>query len=135
MLTIESDRLSLQMKEDGSGVVLTDRIRGRRWRLDPSHQGYRLDGARDKFLPLAAGQAAREGDAIAVSYSLPGGEARFAWTLASDHAQVALQCRSQGVEFVSLPGAMFPAEGQHEVAIPVYQGLLLRGGGEEWQEW
>jgi hypothetical protein len=142
MLTIVNDALSLEMKEDGSGLLLTDRRRGCRWRLDAAHQGYRMDGAREKFHPLGAGKAQRQGDSIVVAYPVAGGTARYTWMLAKDYAQVSLACDAKGAEFIALPGAFFPAEGKHaelpepvgEVAIPVYQGLLLRSGGEPWEE-
>jgi hypothetical protein len=134
MLSFENDRLSIEMNEDASGVVLTDRARGRRWRLDAGHQSYRLAGAREAFLPLPAGRAERRGRDIVVTYPLPGGEARFTWRLAEDHVQVELHAGTEGVEFIALPGAFFPEEGPAEIALPLYQGLLLRGGGENWQE-
>lgn len=134
MLTLESRELGLRVNENGSGLVLTDRRRGCRWRLEAGHQGYRVERAKATFLPLAGGRAAREGAAVVVTYSVPGGMARFRWTLVEDHAQVALECDSEEIEFIALPGSFFPEEGAHEVAIPVYQGLLLKDGGPSWEE-
>ncbi len=140
MLALQGRNLSVEMNEEGSGLVLTDRARGCRWRLAPAHQGYRLAGEKDKFAPLAAGRAEKQGDALVVTYPVPGGSARFRWSLADDHAQVELQCDSSEVECVALPGAVFAEGAAQEIAIPFYQGLLLRGpaagpgqGGEAWQ--
>ena len=138
MLTLENGQLALRLNEDGSGLVIADRLRSRRWRLAPAHQGYRIEGARERYLPLGKGEAARAGDAITVTYSLPGGQVVFTWKLAADHAEVRLRCDAEGLEFIALPGAMFPGgdsgKCSHEVAVPAYQGLLLPGGGENWQE-
>lgn len=133
MLTIQNGRLSLEANEDASGLVVTDRQRRCRWRLDAAHQGCRMEGARKEFLPLAAGKAERQGEAIVTTYSLPEGQARYTWTLAEDHVQVTLQSDAKAVEFIAMPGAFFPEEGPHEVAIPVYQGLLLRSEGSNWE--
>jgi len=127
MLALQGRGLSVEMNEDGSDLVLTDRSRGCRWRLAAAHQGYRLTGEKDKFVPLAGGRAAKQGDALLVTYPVPGGSARFRWSLADDHAQVELRCDSAEVEFIALPGAFFAEGATQEIAIPFYQGLLLRG--------
>lgn len=144
MLTLKSRGLSLNMKDDGSALVLADRRRGCRWRLDAAHQGYRAtpegyhssNGPRvwESFQPLADGRAARENGALVVTYRVPDGVVRFRWALTDEDARITLECTSRAIDYVTLPGAFFPEEGPHEVAVPVYQGLLLRSGGENWQE-
>ena len=134
MPALEGSRLRLEVSDDGSDLVLTDRRRGCRWRLDARHQGFRASMEKSGFVPLNGGRAVRDGAALVVSYSVPGGVACFRWSLVSDHAEVALECDSEEIEFVSLPGSFFPEEGTHEVAIPVYQGLLLKDEGPRWEE-
>jgi hypothetical protein len=144
MLSLESRGFSLQMKEDGSHLVLTDRRRGCRWRLDTPHQGYRRVSAvwrssngpqiREAFEPFGKGRAACGNGDLVVTYRVLGGEVHFRWTVGDDYARVTLECTSQAIDYVTLPGAFFPEGGQHEIAIPVYQGLLLKKGGENWQE-
>ncbi|HUT56456.1 MAG TPA: hypothetical protein VNA25_01125 [Phycisphaerae bacterium] len=134
MPTLQNDAIGLHVNDDGTGLVLADRRRRCRWRLGAAHRGCRLEGARDEFLPLAAGSAVRQGRSIVATHPLSQGTARFTWTLAEDHVRVTLQSDAEDVEFIALPGAFFPDGSPHEVAIPVYQGLILRGGGDNWEE-
>jgi len=144
MLSLENRGSSLRMNEDGAHLVLIDRRRGCCWRLDAAHQGYRpasathrsSNGPRlwERFQPLRDGRAACEKDALVVTYPVPGGEVRFRWALAEDHVRVTLECTSEAIEHVALPGAFFPEDGPHEIAVPVYQGLLLKRDSGNWEE-
>jgi hypothetical protein len=58
---------------------------------------------------------------------------RYLYVLADDHVEVSLHCDAQGVESASLPGPLLPADGPREIAIPLYQGVLLTGGGGPWE--
>lgn len=144
MIEIGNRILRLTMKEDGSGVVLADLMRGCAWELDASRLGFRRRGEADlpcalygkmplPFERFADGKASRQGDTIGVEYRLPDGPVRYTWTIEGDHVRVALQCVAAGLDAITLPGAWYPVEGRVENLWPVYQGVLARGDRKQWE--
>jgi hypothetical protein len=116
VLELATKSVSVAMAEDGSSVVLTDRVRHCAWRLDTARAGYRLKD--NAVRPLREGKARRLGDGIELTFPVAGGEVRYNYSLAGDCAEVSVSCTDPDVQHVSLP---------------VYQGLLLRGTGEDWE--
>ncbi len=131
MLELAGRTLSASVSEDGSSVAIADRARGCVWQLDVAHAGLRrADAGRQ---PLPPGRAQRTAHGIEVHYELDGGPVRYTYALADDCVEVSVECGDPTVQRLSLPGPWLPAEGGHEVAVPVYQGLLLGGTGEDWE--
>lgn len=133
MLEMTTSGLSLAVAEDGSSVRIGDRRRSCCWRVDLSRATSRLRGDEEVSQSLTRGQARRMGTGIEVSYPRAGDNLTYHYTLAEDHVEVRLRCEAQGVGAASLPGPLIPARGPWQVAVPLYQGLLLGGSGEEWE--
>jgi hypothetical protein len=124
--------ITLAIADDGSTVRLEDRARGGAWRLDLSRAGWRREEG-GPLEPFGPGSARRTPTGIETCHPAADGTVRHAWTLADDCVEVALRCDAEGVASASLPGPMLPVEGTCEIAIPLYQGLLLSGGGTPWE--
>ena len=146
MLQLENSRVRIIASEDGRSIVLTDLPQRMSWMVDTSSMTFRRHGQGDAACPpvpgshiptpaetLGAGQATQRDGAIEFAYALPDGDIRITWTLAHDHVTLALRCENDNVEFVALPGAIMPVAGSHELLLPIYQGVLLRGTDEPWE--
>ncbi|MFH1571093.1 MAG: hypothetical protein ABIL09_24075 [Gemmatimonadota bacterium] len=137
-ISLQNSALALTLAADGGEVRLVDRRRDVLWLRQAPRAGYRLYpegdraaahssyGSRAPLVPFGAGRAEAAGDAVLVRYPAPGGEVVYRWSLGPDWVEVAVEAAPDGVEFVSLPGPFAPAEGAHRLAVPLYQGLLLR---------
>ncbi len=132
MLTLTTPELELSVAEDGSVVRILDRRRDCAWQLDTARAGYRLEDD-EALRPLPTGRADKEGDAIVIRYGTDAGAFSYRYTTAGDHVQVSLECESAEIETVSLTGPIVPTEGARRMAVPLYQGVLLDGGGPEWE--
>lgn len=130
MFTLENACLALTISADAGEILLHDRRRGTRWRL--SRQGYRLADATEPS-PLPAGRVTTGDSAIEVCHAIPGGELCFRWTLETDHLAVTLDVRAPDVAEVALPGSWLPDDEAAELALPLYQGVLLRSTPEDWE--
>lgn len=125
MLTLENEGMSLQMAEDYSSVSLFDRRRGTTWRLDTNRLGYRREASGPQE-PLRGGCVTREGDALLATFRLPEGVIAYRWRLGADHVAVELRAQTPGIECITLPGAFAPVGEPLELALPIYQGVLIR---------
>jgi len=134
MLELSNQKLSLTVAEDGTSATIEDRIRHCTWRLDRSRSGYRAKGSDQALRQFGVGEARRTGEGIEVRYAVGRGTVRYVYALADDHVEVRLHCEAEDVACASLPGPLLPANGRREMAVPIYQGLLLKGGGEPWEE-
>jgi hypothetical protein len=135
VLTLENETLRLDVSADGYVVLLTDRLRRCRWRLDRELTGY-CPGERDEELTsLPPGKAKRRSEAIAVTHVLDEGPITFLWRLRDAYAEVRLETEATGIDRILLPGALRPDDGPGDVAAPVYQGLLIRPSGKTWRRW
>jgi len=133
MLELTNRRLSLSVTEDGSSASIEDRVRRCTWRVDRSRSGWRSKGDGQPFERFGLGRARRTAGGIEVTYAAAGGTVSYTWALADDHVEVRLRCDAEDVECASLPGPMLPEDGGREIAVPLYQGLLLGGRGEPWE--
>ena len=134
MIEMTSTGISLAIAEDGSSIAITDRRRGCRWHVDLSRAGYRLRGDDRALRPLPEGAARRAEGGIEVRYTTAGGGFAHLYLPAEDHVEVRLDCSAEDVEAVSLPGPLLPDAGPRQVAAPLYQGVLLSGTGEAWEQ-
>ncbi len=132
MPTLENAHLALSIFEDASRIEMTDRKRGCVWRLDTSKSGYRLQG-NSPPIPFPAGTARQEQESLLVSYRLAEGPLSFRWQLEGDHIAVALEEAPTGVAAVTLPGSFSLSDEPVELALPLYQGVLLRNRETDWQ--
>lgn len=130
MAYLENRALSLHIPDDGAAVTFLDRRRQCEWRLDARHRCVR-EARGQQSLP--AGVARQQADRITVSYPVKGSALRYTWILRDDHLAITLECDADEVEAAALPGAFLPRSGPREVALPLYQGVLLRGQGAPWQ--
>jgi hypothetical protein len=136
LITVENAAVGLRISEDGSDVSILDRRRGCVWRLDARHATfgrYAEGGVAPLRETLSGAVAKQDGSRIEVIYALPDGEIRYSWQLGEDYVEVILRAKSGKVEFVSMPGAFVPADGTRELAIPMYQGALVRASGTRWE--
>ena len=133
MLEITGRGLTLAVAEDGSSASVADRRRACSWHVDLSSAGYRLRGDEAALRPLSGGRARRIAGGVELRYPAAGGTVVHRYLLATDHVEVRLECDAESVESVSLPGPFRPDAGSFEVAVPLYQGVLLGPGGPEWE--
>ncbi len=135
MLTLENEEVRVDVSEDGCVVSLTDRVRGCRWSLDRELTGYCRGEEDEQLTPLPKGKAERRGEAIAITHFLDEGEVTFLWTLRDDHAEVRLETQIEDISRIALPGALRPDDGPADIAVPLYQGLLIRHSAKTWRRW
>jgi len=146
MLELRNETIRLTVREDAGEIVVTDLPRRCSWRLDASRVAYRRYGSGGHECPeivrgkipmdrehLAGGRAEKRGSAIQITYSLPEGTIRYTWRLAEDHVEIGLACNMDSVEFIALPGAFVPIEGSHQIAVPIYQGVICKDSGRLWE--
>jgi len=132
MFALENDRIRLQMSDDYSSVSLCDRRRGTTWRLDAASLGYRkeMTGSPES---LRNGRVTREADALLAAFDLPEGAIEYRWRLTDTYVEVELTAGTPAIECVALPGAFGPAGEACELALPLYQGVLVRGETGTWE--
>ncbi len=137
MLGLENAAITLRASPDGRAVTLVDRIRKTEWRIDPSRRTFsprRPDGTAGSAESLPNGQAERSGDAIVASYMVGTSRVQMRWSLGADHVRVRLDVEGDGLASVDLPGVFRPASGRPQLLLPLYQGVLYRGGDDPWEE-
>lgn len=139
MLELSGDAVRLAMAEDGTGVAITDLVRGETWKLDESTRRAARGVARfdekawreGAAAPLGPGEARREGPgSIRAVHRGPAGVVSLLWTVERDRVRVvAAPGPGEGaVTALSLPGTFRPA-GDFRSAVPLGQGVLHSGGG------
>jgi hypothetical protein len=135
MLKLENARLLLAVSPDGMDVVLEDKTRRCRWRLDNARREYRLAApTRGAAIPLPAPSVAQGKDVITLRHALAaGGTISYEWRLAADCAEIRLTCDAPDVGNIALPGMMLPEQGAWDVAVPILQGLLMHGPAAPWE--
>ena len=140
MIQIENECLRLAVTEDGATVVLQDKRRRCTWRLDNSRRHYRpaaeqpSDALRyGPSRPLPPGDVSRGDNRITIRHAFGGNAVRYDWIVHQDHVEVRLTCDVPDIVCVALPGAMLPEDGPREIAVPLYQGLVIRGASSPWE--
>lgn len=137
MLTIENAAITLSAAPDGSSFILVDRSRKAVWRLDPARRHFhprQADGFAGCPQPLPAGRVERLGDELVLTHAVGSGTVRTFWSLGPDHVRVRLAVEGDGIGAVDLPGVFRPAAGRPQLLLPLYQGVLYRGGDDPWEE-
>lgn len=147
MLQLRSDQLELGMNDDGTDVVIEDRARRIRWRLDDStrfaasrigrfdHQPYSAEARAmadgSKVCPLGSGKAVRLDDTtIVATHQTAAGIVTLHWTIKSDCLHVTAESTADAAPALSLPGVFRPdPPGDFLAAVPHGQGLLHTGRG------
>ena len=132
-IEIANGSLSLCCSSDGTDVVVRDEKRGVAWNLDERTRIYRTVG-QDGSRLLGPGNAVVLGEkTIRQEFEIEGGKLFFLWELLKDGIEVRLSCEGEGEQLsgVSLPGSFLPEEGKLQLALPVMQGLLFDGRGEQ----
>lgn len=132
MLALENDRVGLHIAEDHSAVSVHDCRRGTVWQLDGATMVCRR-GPDAPAEPLKKGRASRKGEGIVATFELAEGTIEYRWSLGEDHVAVELRASTPAIESIALPGS-FRSEGEAcELAVPVYQGVLIRGDTGTWE--
>ena len=138
----ESTGCWLAISDDGLTAELVDKRRRCRWRLEPASRWVSLAGAGEQArrVGLPPGRVAPAGDAALVAeHPLAavgvgaGATLRVIWRLERDHVAVVQAVTGQGVAAASWPGRFVPVEGDLELVVPSYQGVLVRRSGGTWR--
>ncbi len=131
MHSLENADVCLRVSEDGSAVAVVDRARGTEWGIVPSSRRVRLAGETSDC-PLPAGEVSRRDGAVVASHGSGDHRVEYEWRLHRDCVEVSVRAGA-GVAEVALPGAFSPVEGgDWEIAVPSYQGCLIRRSREPW---
>lgn len=158
MLVLKNDALQVTMADDGTQVVLDDRLRGQRWRLDPAtrlvsrgvgkhdHAPFAAEAtaAGEKVCTIGPGQARMlNATSIQTEHRTPAGGVTLRWMLERDRIRVladaddaAGAADAAGVDSLALPGTFRPIAapdagpaGSFLAAVPFAQGVLHTGKG------
>ena len=142
MLSLRNDVLTLQMEDDGTEVVIEDRVRQTRWFLDETtrlvyrdadqgkYQGFDAVGAQGHM--IGTGKAQLVGaNTIAVDYKTPCGHLTLRWVMEGDRLRVFAEADVENcVRGLNLPGTFRPdGKSSFLTAIPNGQGFLHTGKG------
>lgn len=136
------------MSEDGSGICLTDRVRGERWTLDDRTRHVSSEAARYAQEHWAAPQVGRDGspvfavtrgraeqcgdNSVLTTFETPAGRLAMRWVMHPDRVVVTVDpAECAGVSSFTLPGAFRPDGGSFLSAVPNCQGILHTGKGPE----
>ncbi len=130
MATLANETLRLVASDDR--VVIEDRRRRCAWIWRTRDAEITRAGAAGREPPPRPTVTATD-DTVEVRFDVDGGHVGYTWSLGPDYAEVRLACDAPDVEAVSLPGPIAAAEGAARAAVPVYQGLLLRGSAHTWR--
>ncbi len=133
MFSISNDKISVEISDDANIIVVTDRIRNVKWQQDFSYCGYRLEDS-GALLNFQIGKAYRENDGIIVEYNTVNGIIKQCWQIYDDNVKISLQEIDDSIRVVTLPGPMVPVSDTNELALPLYQGLLLRDSTGTWHK-
>jgi hypothetical protein len=127
---LENALLRLTVSSAPGSILLEDRKRQTRWRMDPPTYTRAADPVPRHALPSP--QVFREGDALVSTYFPQEGAIQIRWELGQDHVKVRLMGASIHMDSIDLPGIFRPLRGRAQLLIPTYQGVLYRGGDEPW---
>jgi hypothetical protein len=119
VLKLANEVVSLEVAESSGGVTLIDRLRNVSWQLEFAVEG--------------SVTACLDGSRIIIKHATRRGDVRYIWTLGEGHVQVSLETDVMGDEPLALPGAFSPPGGVREMAIPFYQGVLIRRQNKVWE--
>ena len=147
MLSLRGDAWILTMSEDGTDVVIEDRLRNARWHLDkqtrfvskdterfnePAYNAESAAKPESTVQLIGKGQARYTGtDTISATHATLFGKLTLRWTMKPDRLLVSAEADdSQGVNAMTLPGVFRPeGSGSFSTAIPNGQGVLHTGRG------
>lgn len=131
-MRIANERIALECRDDGGGVVLEDRRRGQRWRLDEDSlvagpaAGDTPDPATARAVPAGA---VGDGDTLTLELRAGAVGARLVFALRANHVEV--RCApAPGLGLVSLPGSFCAEDGSAQLLLPIMQGMLWDGRGD-----
>ena len=134
-MQLTNSAFSLTLSDDALTVQLEDRARQSVWRIDPPTRRYYTasGGAQAKNLALPPGTVRQHDNSLVATHPVPGGAIVFTWRLEDDHVAVSLACEGAvDVGRIALPGFFRPGDDRPEIALPIYQGVQLRGAGATW---
>ena len=131
MHRINNGVMEIAVGDDGTGLRVTDLRRRATWLHDAERMTCVTTDSEHR-LPMKALGARREGEALIVEMTVPDGLVRYTWRLLPDGVEVALAVTSNTVTAVPLPGSFQPEGERAQILMPVWQGVLFRGDGEEW---
>lgn len=141
MPMIKNDAVAVMADETGHDLRVLDLRRGALWQLDEASAvwGGRIttndypteEGVRS-LRALAPVQAAVENGALTVTCRAGDATVTFCYTLLDDGVEVRLPPPvGDGVEAVSMPGAFAPAGERMKLLLPIMQGMLWDGRGQD----
>jgi hypothetical protein len=141
MLMIKNGAVAVMADETGHGLRMLDLRRGAVWQLDEASavwggritkNDYPTEEGLRSLRALAPLQAAVESGALVVTYAAGDTRVTFHYSLLDDGVEVRLPPPAGGdVEAVSMPGAFLPAGERMRLLLPIMQGMLWDGRGQE----
>jgi hypothetical protein len=133
MFSINNDKISVDISDDAIKIIVTDMIRNIKWQQDFSNSGYRLEDS-GILMNFQTGKAYYDCDGIVVEYSTTNGIIKQYWQIDEDNVKVSLLEIDDSIRVVTLPGPMMPVSDTNELALPLYQGMLLRDSEGTWHK-
>jgi hypothetical protein len=139
MISIHSDSIQITASEDGTTLALTDLKRGTRWLLDEhsliygnsSQQAWgtpELPGSR--LIPYSARAAGTS--TLVVTYQAGEIDLEVHYTLTADYVDVRLPVPVHAaIGYLSLPGSFTPQGERNRWLLPIMQGMLWDGRGQD----
>lgn len=130
MVQVENEDLAVAW-EAGSGLVLVDRRRRTRWRLDGQSLACWSGDPPGERGPLTPTTAVVDGDgALVLTLRAGAGLVPFRFLLRPDHVEVRLPPDVPGpVRGLSLPGTFAPEGEALRLLLPIMQGMVWAGAG------
>lgn len=129
MYQLSNDLITLTLSADAAQVQ--DRTRNCVWEMRAADLVYFPHGA-EAPRPLGDGIVGQAGDTLTVQYTVPEGVITYTWRLHEDHLAVTMTLDTKQIHWIALPGR-FHGMGPVEIAVPLYQGALIRPRGTQWE--
>lgn len=141
MQTIRNGAAAVTADESGRGLKLSDLKRGTEWRLDEASAvwGGEIIGdypgpEAERLIKLEPAEARVSGDILTLTCRAGGAPVVFLYSLLEDGVKVRLAVpQSDEIRAVSMPGSFLPEGERVRLLLPVMQGMLWDGRGQEFR--
>ena len=132
MYQLSNNRISLTISMDGAQMQINDLVRNCSWEMRAADFRY-LSVGDNEPRPLINPSVSRNDEVLTVQYTLLEGNISYQWRLQEDYLAVTMTSEVQDITWISLPGRVHTVDRQQQLALPLYQGVLIRPQGEQWQ--
>ncbi len=139
MMTIENKNVCVYASEDAAEILILDKKRGERWRLDPetvlwgdeiSENNHPAAGWKSALKRLTPAAAKREDANLLIEYRADGASVGMRYALLEDGVEITLLPAGAPVLSCALPGAFQPGGPGKKLILPITQGVLWAGEGD-----